>query len=128
MKRILALLVLAVTLAGCGGPKVNAGSIGSGSPPTSVTFQVNGSGPDGVEITYGTESIKDSPNSVILPWSATLSYNSNTSYYDVSAQLNAGGSITCRVIGNYSGGITKILATGQVSGAYNICDAQANNR
>ena len=104
-----------------------------------IVFAVSGSAPDGVDITYGSDSINDSPpgnggTTISLPWSGHLRYNSNALYYDVTAQLQGGGHLNCgvyvEVINHYSDGTQakaeKRIAHGSASGSFNICDAESS--
>jgi hypothetical protein len=110
---------------------------------TQVVFTVTGSAPNGADITYGSDSDNRSPqgglgalgSGTALPWQGSVKYRSGALYYDVTAQLQGGGDITCkvrvRVTQFYSDGThisrAKTVASGHASGGYNICDAQAEN-
>lgn len=110
---------------------------------TQVVFTVTGSAPSGADITYGSDSDNRSPqgglgalgSGTALPWQGSVKYRSSALYYDVTAQLQGGGDITCkvriRVTQFYSDGThiskAKTVASGHASGGYNICDAQAEN-
>ena len=103
-----------------------------------VVFKVSGSGYPSVQ--YGTDSNNNSPtggygplgNGVALPWSTSLTYDSNALYYYVSAQLQGYGDISdsvTEVITTYcSNGHHKTesfpLASGHASGSYNIAQAE----
>lgn len=107
-----------------------------------VVFRVWGYAPDGADITYGNDSSNLSPpgglgfdgEGTALPWRGQLRYHGSALYYDVSAQLQGGGSITCalyvKVVDYYSDGThtsdSKRVVTGHAAGGYNICDAQSS--
>lgn len=108
-----------------------------------LEYAVTGVGP--ADITYGTDSINDSPpgglgslgTGTAIPWYGSLPYgpNANALYYVVTAQLYGSGDITCTVslatITHYSNGTEhtapRVLATGRASGSYNICSAEDVN-
>ena len=110
---------------------------------TQVVFIVTGSAPGGADITYGSDSDNRSPQGGLgalgsgtgLPWQGSMRYRKSALYYDVSAQLQGSGDITCkvriRVTQFYSDGThisrAKTVASGHASGGYNICDGQAEN-
>jgi hypothetical protein len=106
------------------------------STPTTVTFSVTGTGNGGgAQITYGNNEDDISPSqctggdlgeSCTVPWSATLPFDGTAEYWDIDAQLGSeGGSITCTITVSGPGDQPLTVATGQASGAYQICDAQA---
>lgn len=84
--------------------------------PGQATFSVTGSAPDGVTITYGTNTSNLSggplPFTVTLP----LSTAGGVLYYDITAQLQGAGGISCSIS---VGG--KVISSGTASGGYNIC-------
>lgn len=84
-----------------------------------VTFTVTGTAPDGVDITYGSDS--SNLNGDGLPFTKTMKITDDALYYDVTAQLNGGGHIHCSIT---IGGKTK---SGEAKGDYNICSAQLNS-
>lgn len=84
-----------------------------------VTFTVTGTAPDGVDITYGSDS--SNLNGDGLPFTKTMKVTDDALYYDVTAQLNGGGHIHCSIT---IGGKTK---SGEAKGGYNICSAQLNS-
>jgi hypothetical protein len=98
-----------------------------------IVFSVTGSGyPD---ITYGSDLINDSPNNgggTALPWYGSIKYEPNALYFDVTAQLQGSGQITCtvgvRVTVYYSNHTHKsrsrVITRGHASGGFNICNAQ----
>lgn len=88
--------------------------------PAKVKFVVKGQAAQGVDITYGSDAdSRDGSNRV--PWSATLRADDSVAYYDVTAQLNGSGDITCAI---YVGG--KLIRRGHAAGSYNICEAQVS--
>jgi Mycobacterium membrane protein len=103
--------------------------------PTTVTFSVTGSGNGGAEIQYGSSSDNISPSgctigdlgdSCSVPWSASLPFDGTAEYWDINAQLGSdGGSITCTITVSGPGDQPLTVASGQASGAYQICNAQA---
>lgn len=106
------------------------------SSPTTVTFSVTGSGNGGgAEINYGSDSDSVSPqnctigdlgDSCSVPWSASMPFSGSAEFYDINAQLGSeGGSITCTITVSGPGDQPLTVATGQASGPYQICDAQA---
>jgi len=126
-------------------PPVARAALESPSPPVIVTYTsqylayaVTGTG--SADITYGTDSIYDSPpgsglgSGTAVPWSGSLPYapNQNALYYLVTAQLQGSGDISCSVslvtVTHYSNGTkystSQVLATGSASGGFNICTAE----
>ena len=91
------------------------------TPGPGATFSCTGSTPVGVDITYGTDSSNYSGASTV-PWQATLPFDSNALYYDVTAQLNGSGSVTCTTTVKWSGG--SVTQTGTAVGDYNILIAE----
>jgi hypothetical protein len=85
---------------------------------TEVSFSVTGSAPNGVDITYGSDSSNYEGSSP--PYDATLTIDGNALYYAVTAQLSGGGDVTCEVR------IGDVVRTGHAVGGYNICSAQLN--
>lgn len=100
--------------------------------PAHVTlrFSVTGSGQP--SITYGSDSDSISPpgglgavgDGVALPWHAALSFDPSAQYYDLSAQLQGSGSITCKITVSAGARYSTLTYTGHASGGYNICDVQ----
>ncbi|MEU9206466.1 MmpS family transport accessory protein [Streptomyces sp. NPDC048415] len=86
------------------------------APADKVVFKVWGSGPSGVDITYGSDT--DNLQGRGLPMTKTLTLKDDAMYYSVTAQLQGGGDIHCSVTVD---GKTK---TGHAVGGYNICSAQ----
>lgn len=128
----------------------SAASTGSTAPAvtvkrtvTRIVFRVRGDAPDGADITYGSDSDNRSPQGGLgfdgsgeaLPFTASLKFHSSALYYDISAQLQGSGNISCQVLAKvtryWSDGTHisrhKVLAHGHASGGFNICDAQAEN-
>jgi len=91
-------------------------SVGDGD---TVTFTVTGSAPSGVDITYGDDA--SNLNGDGLPFTTTMKVKDDALYYAVTAQLNGGGHIHCKVT---IGDKTK---SGEAKGGYNICSAQLNS-
>lgn len=106
-----------------------------------VVFNVTGNAATGADITYGTDTINDSPpgnlgfegDGTALPWQASLPYNAQAEYWYLDAQIDSTGSISCSVVLEiehwYANGTTHTtstsLASGQASGEYNECDAES---
>lgn len=86
-----------------------------------VTFSVTGSAPNGVDITYGSDT-DNRQGGTTLPWSATLPLDPSAHYYDVYAQLGGGGDITATVTITANG--HTFTKTGHASGGYNIASAE----
>lgn len=100
-------------------------------PPTTVTFVVTGAGDP--SITYGSDSDNRDGGGHLgtlgdgnaLPWKRSLSFNGDSLYYSVSAQLEGSGDISCKIIVSGPGDNPTTVASGHASGGYNICSAQA---
>jgi hypothetical protein len=92
------------------------------APPSNLaSFSCSGSAPEGVDITYGSDSQNLSGASVV-PWSTAIPVTAGAMYESVSAQLQGpDGDITCTVT---VGGVT---ANAEAQGDYNIADAQVCN-
>lgn len=95
-----------------------------------VTFTVTGEAPDGVNITYGSDTDSRSGNSgtdeygmpsADVPWEESLKVEGDALYYAVTAQLSGSGDINCKVVID-----GETVAKGHASGDYNICSAQAS--
>ncbi|HEY3206155.1 MAG TPA: hypothetical protein VGJ58_04315 [Gaiellaceae bacterium] len=107
----LAILVVSGT-SGCG-------SGGKGGGAKSAQFSVTGSAPQGVDITYGSDGTNlQGPKHP--PMNKTMNVNNDALYYQVTAQLQGGGNVTCKVK------IGDAVKTGHARGGYNICSAQLN--
>lgn len=114
---LLVLAVLIVTGASsCDTATGGGGSSNSGA--TQVEFIVTGDAPSGADITYGSDGSNYQGQ---LPMDETLTIDKKAMYYDVTAQLQGGGDITCTItIGDQT-------RTGHARGGYNICSAQLNS-
>lgn len=108
-------IVLSVTTGASSCATGGSGSSNSGA--TQAQFIVTGSAPNGVDITYGSDSSNYQGK---LPLNAALHIDKNAAFYDVTAQLHGGGNITCKII------IGDQTRTGHARGGYNICSAQLN--
>jgi hypothetical protein len=95
-----------------------------------IVFSVTGRAPQGVDVTYGSDSDSRSGNTrtgangmptAKLPFEGSLRVDEDVAYYMLNAQLGGAGDITCKLI---VGG--KTIAKGHASGDYNICSAQAS--
>ena len=93
-------------------------SDGPGAGAKTVTFEVTGNAPEGVEITYGSDTSNYDGSGP--PFSASLSIEKQALFYDVSAQLQGGGDITCKLT------IGTAVQVGHAVGSYNICSVQLN--
>ena len=112
-------LVLAVATGASSCDTVKGEDSSSGAEgATEVSFSVTGSAPNGVDITYGSDSSNYQGSSP--PFDATLTIDDNALYYVVTAQLSGGGDVTCEVR------IGDVVRTGHAVGSYNICSAQLN--
>jgi hypothetical protein len=67
-----------------------------GKDATQVEFFVTGSMPTGVDITYGNDSSNYQGPSY-PPMDETLPVENDALYYAVTAQLQGGGNVTCKV-------------------------------
>jgi len=94
--------------------------------PTKVEFIVSGTAPDGIDITYGPSGSNFSGPST-LDGTATMSvpFDGSAEYYALNAQLQGGGSITCKIVVTGPGDNPLTVSSGAASGGFNICDAQA---
>ena len=54
-----------------------------------------------------------------------MPFDGSAQYYDVVAQLEGSGDITCKLIVTGPGDQPLTVTTGHASGGYNICRAQA---
>jgi hypothetical protein len=96
------------------------------SPGQEASFSCTGSAPEGVDITYGTDTSNLSGGSPV-PWQATLALPSTVEYADVCAQLQGpDGTITCTttVTWTQDGRSHSVTQTGTASGDYNIASAE----
>jgi len=96
------------------------------APPTKVEFIVSGTAPDGIDITYGPAGSNFSGPST-LDGTATMSvpFDGSADYYALNAQLQGGGSITCKIVVTGPGDSPLTVSSGAASGGFNICEAQA---
>lgn len=108
-----------------GNPSTSAHS--TPHPTTTTTllptafFLCSGSAPEGVDITYGTDTSNINGGSS-LPFQKYLPVTPNVQYFYVSAQLQGSdGSITCMTIVDVNG--TRVTETGTATGN-NIANAQ----
>lgn len=112
------LLLVASVASSCGTTTPGGSSKGKGA--TVAIFTVTGSAPSGVDITYGSDgSNYQGPKQP--PMSKKLRVKKDALYYQVSAQLQGGGNITCKVK------IGDAVKVGHARGGYNICSAQLNS-
>lgn len=82
-----------------------------------VAFKVTGSAPNGVDITYGSDS-DNLQGGNTTPWKDHLKVKKDSQYYYVTAQLNGKGSLKCSIT------IGDVVARGTARGSYNVCTAQ----
>ncbi|WP_055490786.1 hypothetical protein [Streptomyces sp. TP-A0356] len=80
-----------------------------------------GTAPNGVDITYGSDSDNRKGTFKNGAFEASLPLTEKALYFSVMGQLSGGGDINCSVTVD---GKTK---KGHASGDYNICDAQLNS-
>lgn len=85
-------------------------------PDNEVVFKCSGNAPDGVDITYGTDSSNASASK--LPFSHTETLDSSAEYYEVQAQLSGSGHVTCSTTVYWSG--QSATKSGTAEGGYNI--------
>jgi hypothetical protein len=89
------------------------------TPALVVTFTVTGTAPDGLTITYGSNSANDQ-GGTSLPWSTTMPLGgSGVEYYYIDAQLSGAGTVSCSIAVK-----GKVIGTGSASGGYNIADCE----
>lgn len=117
-----------VTAAPVTAPPVTIPPVTSPPPPgpAQASFSCTGSAPEGVDITYGTDSSNLSGGNAV-PWQASLSLPSTALYANVTAQLQGpDGTISCTSTVTWSqDGITQTVnKTGTASGDYNIASAE----
>jgi hypothetical protein len=112
-------LAVAVTT-GASSCETSGGGPSKGSGATEAVFSVTGSAPAGVDITYGSDgSNYQGPSQP--PMHETLNIQKDALYYQVTAQLQGGGDITCKLE------IGDAVKIGHARGGYNICSAQLNS-
>ncbi|MFE2973400.1 hypothetical protein [Streptomyces sp. NPDC059258] len=88
------------------------------APKGQAVFKVWGTAPNGVSVTYGSDS--ENLDGSGLPMTKALKVKDDALYYMISAQLQGGGEIQCSVT---IGDETK---KGRARGDYNICMVQLN--
>ena len=102
------------------------------APPTTApaanqaAFSCTGSAPEGVNITYGTNTSNLNGGSSV-PWQASVPLPATAQSAEVSAQLQGpDGNITCTTAVTWSSGGSShtVTQTGTAAGNYNIADAQ----
>lgn len=114
-------LACLLVLAACGPIGALARTPASHRYPAVATFRVSGTdGGAGIDITYGSQNANLQGGSK-LPWSTTVRIDPAAQFYDVQAQLNGAGSITCWV---WVEGVTK---TTHAKGGYDVCRAEVTN-
>jgi hypothetical protein len=94
-------------------------------PAQTVTYSCTGHAGDGVDITYGAEGSNASASH--LPFSVTMPLDSNAEYFNVTAQLQGDGTVSCTTVVNYaddSGDAQSVTQSGTASGGYNIASAE----
>jgi hypothetical protein len=97
-----------------------AASKAAAAVPQQVVFSCTGSAPDGVDITYGAEGTNDSGSS--LPFTVTVSLDSSAQYYNVTAQLQGDGQVSCSTVVDWDG--QSVKQSGSAEGGYNIASAE----
>lgn len=85
-----------------------------------VVFSCTGSAPDGVDITYGTDSSNASASS--LPFRKVTPITAGAQYFDVQAQLSGSGHVTCTTEVDHDG--VSAVKTGTAEGGYNLATAE----
>jgi hypothetical protein len=116
---VVALALVVFIASGASSCDTTGGGSSEGSGATQATFTVTGSAPAGVDITYGSDSSNyQGPSQP--PMTETLQIDDNALYYQVTAQLQGGGDVTCEIQ------IGDAVRTGHARGGYNICSAQLN--
>lgn len=104
----------------CGAGSGDGSTYGGATESDGVQFSVTGSASSGVDITYGNDtSSHQGPGR--LPAYMSMPVRSDALYYAMSAQLQGGGSITCKLR------IGDSVSVGHASGGYNICSVQLNS-
>jgi hypothetical protein len=101
------------------------------NPATTVTFTVTGWG--NPSVTYGSDSDNRDGGGTLgqlsdgnaLPWTRSLKFDGNASYYSLDAQLEGSGDISCKIVVSGPGDAPLTVSHGHASGGYNICSAQA---
>ena len=88
--------------------------------PDQVAFSCTGSAPDGIDITYGSDSSNSSASH--LPFHKTIPVASDAEYYDITAQLSGSGHVTCSTSVRQDG--SSVSKSGTAEGGYNIATAE----
>lgn len=105
---------------------VGAPSTAAAAPVTQqVVYSCTGRAPDGVDITYGADG--SSHSATKLPFNHSDPLESTALYYNVTAQLQGGGSVSCTTTVTYddgSGTAQTVTKTGSADGDYNIASAE----
>ncbi len=112
-------------------PAVPAVATPTPNPVTTVTFTVTGWGDP--SITYGSDSDNRDGGGTLgqlgdgnaLPWTRSLPFSGDASYYSVNAQLEGAGDISCKIVVSGPGDNPATVSSGHASGGYSICAAQA---
>ncbi len=60
-----------------------------------------------------------------VPWHGSVPFDGSAHYYDVSAQLQGSGDITCKIVVSGPGLNPLTVSSGHASGGFSICSAQA---
>lgn len=105
---------------------INTTTTTTAVPAQGAYFACTGSTPDGVSITYGTDSSNLNGASSV-PWAASIPLDNSAQYYNVSAQLQGpDGSITCTttVVYKLGGSTHTVTNSGSAQGNYNIASAE----
>lgn len=109
-------------------PSAPAPSSSGPAPATRIEFIVSGSAPDGIDITYGPSgSDLSGPSSLDGTAKMSVPFDASADYYALSAQLQGGGDITCKIVATGPGDAPLTVSSGAASGSYNICSAQATS-
>jgi hypothetical protein len=88
--------------------------------PQQVVFSCTGHAPDGIDITYGPEGTNDSASS--LPFTVTVSLDNSALYYNVTAQLQGDGQVSCSTVVDWDG--QSVRQSGSANGGYNLASAE----
>jgi hypothetical protein len=101
------------------------------NPPTRVKFIVTGAGAPSIQ--YGSDSDSRTSSSGLgalgdgnaLPWHTSMPFDPDAQYYSLSAQLEGGGNIECKIVVTGPGDVPLTVSSGHAQGGYSICSAQA---
>jgi len=96
-------------------------------PPDAVTYHCSGSAPDGIDISYGTDSSHFSASR--LPFTKTAPLDATAEYYSLSGQLQGAGSVTCTLTVAWTpadgdGTQSRASKTGTGEGGYNLATVE----